>query len=256
MIKVKILVATHKNYQFPREHIYVPIHVGKDINNNDFGIIGDNIGENISKKNNNYCELTALYWAWKNDFFKDVEYCGLVHYRRYFYGKCIKFRNKTIASEEEIINYLKNRDILLPKKRNYFIENIKTHYSNAHYKKDLEETRQILSEKYPEYLDDFDFFMKQTKIYLYNMFITKTDYFVKYCEWLFSIFFELEKRIDISNYDTYQARVFGFLAERLFNVWIIHNKLKVKEIKVVNLEGENKFFKAIKLLKRKFSNRN
>lgn len=30
------------------------------------GYIGDNTGDNISLRNSNYCELTGLYWAWKN----------------------------------------------------------------------------------------------------------------------------------------------------------------------------------------------
>jgi exopolysaccharide biosynthesis protein len=64
--------------------------------------------------------------------------------------------------------------------------------------------------------------------------------------------FELEKRIDITQYDNYQKRVFGFIAERLFNVWLAHHQLKFCEIPVVNLEGENLLKKAINLLKRKF----
>ena len=48
-----------------------------------------------------------------------------------------------------------------------------------------------------------------------------------YCEWLFNILFECEKRINILDRDDYQKRVFGFLSERLFNVWVTKNQLKV-----------------------------
>ena len=252
MDKIKLIVATHKNYEFPQSDIYLPIHVGKAIKKNDFGVTGDDTGENISLKNQNFCELTALYWAWKNRLFKDAEYCGLVHYRRYFDGNDIKLKDKTIASQSELLDKLVNYDVLVPRKRNYFIETIKKHFSNAHFAKDLEETRNILNEKYPEYINEFDTFMNQTKIHLFNMFIMKSEDFERYCEWLFDILFELEKRVDISSYDAYQARIFGFLSERLFNVWLIHNKLKVKEIRVNNIEGENLALKAIGLLKRKF----
>ena len=62
---IKILVATHKKYDMPSEDIYLPIHVGRE-GKEDLGYQGDNQGENISLKNSNYCELTGLYWAWKN----------------------------------------------------------------------------------------------------------------------------------------------------------------------------------------------
>ena len=77
---IKILIATHKEYWMPRDEVYLPIHVGKE-NKQELGYIGDNTGCNISIKNPNYCELTAIYWAWKN---LKVDYIGLVHYRRYF----------------------------------------------------------------------------------------------------------------------------------------------------------------------------
>ena len=40
----------------------------------------DDEGDNISQKNKTYCELTAQYWAWKNE---DADYYGFFHYRRY-----------------------------------------------------------------------------------------------------------------------------------------------------------------------------
>ena len=49
-----------------------------------------------------------------------------------------------------------------------------------------------------------------------------------YCEWLFKILFEVEKRTDISSYDSYQQRLYGFLGERLLNVWLRHRQAKVK----------------------------
>lgn len=252
MSNIKILVATHKEYEFPNSKMYQPIHVGKAINSKDFGIIGDNTNINISLKNPNFCELTALYWAWKNIFFNKYDYCGLAHYRRYFVGKSLQLKSKFIISEEELLFHLKDCDIILPKKRNYYIENIETHYKNAHYEKDLLETKKIISEKYPEFLNSFEITMSQKKLFLYNMFVMKTNEFEKYCEWLFDILFELERRIDISNYSSYQGRVFGFLSERLFNIWILQKKYITKELKTVNIDGENLFLKAIGLLERKF----
>jgi hypothetical protein len=84
------------------------------------------------------------------------------------------------------------------------------------------------------------------------MFVMKRQDFESYIKWLFDVLFEVEKRVDISGYSPYQARIYGFMSERLWNVWLMKNELKRKEVKVVNIEGESIFDKAIGLLKRKF----
>ena len=66
MQNIKILVATHKKYKMPADtSVYLPIHVGCE-GKEDLGFQGDNSGENISTLNPYYCELTGLYWAWRN----------------------------------------------------------------------------------------------------------------------------------------------------------------------------------------------
>ena len=77
---IKVLVATHKKYWMPQDRVYMPIQLGKDIHE-DLGFLGDNTGDNISKKQPYYSELTAIYWAWKN---LKADYIGINHYRRYF----------------------------------------------------------------------------------------------------------------------------------------------------------------------------
>ncbi len=250
-MKSKIIIATHKKYNFPDNSLYTPIHVGKSINNNEFGYLADNTGENISNKNRSFCELTALYWAWKNNYFEKYDFCGLVHYRRYFSGNEI-FGDFSILSKNDIETTMSNIDIIVPKKRNYYIESIRSHYNNAHYKEDLDALENIIKELSPEYLNAFDTIMKRRSLYIFNMFVMRKEHFNAYCNWLFELLFELEKRVEISNYDNYQSRIFGFLSERLLNVWIEHNKLSTKELKIINIEGENLLIKAINMLKRKY----
>ncbi len=251
-MKSKILVATHKQYEFPGNELYQPIQVGSALSLNDFGYLRDDSGKNISSKNKSYSELTALYWAWKNKFFRDVEYCGLVHYRRYFRGN-LPFGKVSILSAEETTAILDDYDVILPKKRNYYIESVRSHYEHAHFKKDLDILESIIRENTPEYSEAFEAVMSKTKLHLYNMFVMKCKDFDRYMEWLFTLMPIMEEKIDISDYDAYQARVFGFLSERLFNVWLVKNQLKTKSIPVVNLEGENFFLKAIGMLKRKYN---
>lgn len=252
MDKTQILIATHKPYIFPQHSIYTPIQVGASQHSFDLGLLSDNLGDNISTKNPSFCELTALYWAWKNGIFSKNKYIGLVHYRRYFYGNEISLKNKKILGKEEISTYLKNADCILPQKRNYYIESIYTHYKNAHYIKDLDEALRILIAKNPEYQTACNKVMKGKTLHLFNMFIMRSELCQQYCEWLFPILFELEKNLDISTYNTYQKRVFGFISERLFNIWLVHNKIKIKTVKLVNLEKEYLIQKAFRLLKRKF----
>lgn len=251
MIPIKILVATHKPYIFPKSDNYIPIHVGKRNSKLDLDIQTDDTGENISGKNSYFCELTALYWAWKN--LDDYKYIGLVHYRRYFSGKGLQLNGKYIASESELLADLTQEyDIIAVKKRNYYIESVYEHYKNAHFIKDLDLVREIIEQEFPDYLPSFKKVMLGKKLHLFNMFIMSKKNFEQYCDWLFRILFKLEEKIDISNYDKYQRRVFGFLAERLFNVWLIKQELIIKERKVVCLDGDNLFKKVIGFLKRKY----
>lgn len=231
--KINIYVASHKETTFPNNSIYIPIRVGASINNEDFGYLRDDKGENISNKNKNYCELTAIYWIWKND---KSDIVGLTHYRRYFFKrfKGCKFAN--VLDENDIEKLLVNNDIILPNRTFIIKHNVKTSWEYSHHLKDYEKCRAIIERKYPEYLDDFDKFSKSKLMYTCNMCITKKKVFDDYCNWLFDILFELEKEIDLSNYDDYNKRLYGFLSERLLNVWTIHNKnLKIKRIPVYNM---------------------
>lgn len=250
-MNIKILIATHKKYWMPEDDVYLPIHVGR-AGKADLGYVGDNTGDNISGKNANYCELTGLYWAWKN---LKCDYIGLCHYRRYFAhatssGDAEK-KKLAILQREDYEKLLKQYDVILPKKRNYFIETVRSQYEHAHNKNDLALTEQIVEELYPEYSEAFTKVMGRTKLHIFNMFVMRKEKFDEYSQWLFAILFELEKRIDISNYNQYEARVLGFLSERLFNVWLEKQALNIKEIDVVFLEKVDWFDKGLSFLKRK-----
>lgn len=249
-MNIKILVATHKKYWMPEDEVYLPIHVGKE-GKQDLGYIGDNTGDNISIKNSNYCELTAIYWAWKN---LEADYIGLVHYRRYFtkhnLRNCEK-KKQDILTKNDFENILKDVDIIVPDKRKYYIETIRSHYNHSYYEKDLNETENIIKEIYPEYSIAFNKVMNRTWAHMFNMFVMRRDYFDEYCKWLFTILFELEKRIDIGNYTTMEARVFGFISELLLDVWLETKQIRYKEVNVSFMEKQNWLKKGGLFLKRK-----
>ena len=64
------------------------------------------------------------------------------------------------------------------------------------HREDLDITLQILKEKYPEYAQTADEYMKSGSAHECNMFIMKKEVYRKYCAWLFDILFEAEKQID------------------------------------------------------------
>lgn len=254
MNDLKIFIATHKEYSFPNDSGYQPIHVGKSCSNFNLGIPGDDIGENISYLNPYYCELTALYWIWKNTHFKKI---GLVHYRRYFssiFGKNNYISKRAVCHSEYINKLLNNYDIILPKKRYYLIESVYSHFCNAHYENDLIALFKIIKNNCPDYYESLEQVFYGRSLHLYNMFITNRTLFNSYMEWMFPLLFELQKLNLFVDYGPYQQRVFGFLAERLFNVWIKYNfdNIKIKYLRAINLDSENIPYKAYNLLKRKY----
>lgn len=254
MKDIKIIIATHKKYQFPEDDIYVPLQVGSD-NKEKFTEKTDNIGDNISNKNPYFCELTGLYWAWKN---LEADYIGLVHYRRHFTAKNIVPKKKKfqfVLNKADIEDLLENTDIIVPKKRKYYIENLYSHYKHTMYVEPLDKTREIISQKYPEYIKEFDRLHKRTSAHMFNMFIMKKEILNNYCNWLFDILFELEKTVDVTKYSQFHARFFGRISELLLDVWINTNKLEYKEVKVMDMENINWLKKGTAFLMAKFTNK-
>lgn len=254
MKNIKIIVATHKKYEMPKDTMYLPVQVGKE-GKKDLGYQPDNEGENISLKNPYFCELTGLYWGWKN---LNADYVGLSHYRRHFsiekkLQKDRKGRMNSILKEEQLKEILRSTDIIVPKKRNYYIENLYSHYKHTMYIEPLEETRKIIEEKYPNYLDEFDRLHKRTSAHMFNMFVMKKEIANEYCTWLFDILFELENRIDVTQYDDFHARFFGRISELLLDVWMNTNHLKYKEVKVIDIEKVDWLKKGTAFLMAKFT---
>ncbi len=253
---VKIIIATHKEYQIPTEDIYLPLHVGADSNKNKTSFIGDNTGDNISIKNPNFCELTGIYWAWKN---LDADYVGLVHYRRYFTLSNKRYKTedekfKHVLTSKEIEELLENNNVILPKKRKYYIETLYDHYKHTMNIEPLDITGEIIREKYPEYYREFERLHTRRTAHMFNMFIMDRKTFNNYCEWVFDILFELEKKIDFSKYNTYQARFFGNVAERLMDIYVNTNNIKYKEVRVMDMQNINWTKKITSFLKAKFFN--
>lgn len=249
-MEIKIIVATHKKYWMPEDTMYTPIHVGR-YGKQDIGYVGDDSGENISEKNAYYCELTGLYWAWKNI---EAEYIGLVHYRRHFamkkYGKSIESKRKAILTKKELEEVFKRVDVVLPNQRKYYIETNRSHYNHAHHQEDLDMIEEIIKARYPEYAEAFQLIMNRTQAHMFNMFIMKREKYDEYCKWLFSMLEKLEARLNQRKTEIEQ-RLCGYIGEVLLDVWIEKNNIQYEEIDFMFMEQQNWLKKGLEFLKRK-----
>jgi len=130
-----------------------------------------------------------------------------------------------------------------------FDDSVYEYYSIHHCKSDLDIIKDIINEKYPDYSDSFMSIMSSKKVCMLNMMAVSKAKFNEYCEWLFDILFEAEKRINYEDRDSYQCRVFGFLAERLLNVWIVKNGCAVKNLPIYCVK-KNKLISKIRSVMR------
>ena len=265
--KVWVVVATHKAFEMPTDKMYIPLHVGAegktDENGNalDLGFQKDNTGDNISDKNAQFCELTGLYWAWKN---LKADYIGLAHYRRHFEGSRKGELFDRVLKYKQINPLLGNIKVFVPKKRHYYIETLEQHYAHNHHIKELETAKEIMLEKYPEYGKAYDKAMNRTWGYMFNMMIMKRELVDDYCNWIFSILFEMTDRLAKegdggAELSAFENRFPGRVSERLFNVWLEHQlevgNIKadeIREIPFMYMEKINKLNKAYTFLRAKF----
>jgi len=219
----KIFTMTHKKFAEPKDSVYVPLQVGRS-GHEDLGYIGDDTGDSISDLNCYYGELTGIYWLWRN--YPGQENIGICHYRRFFINDDME-----LLTERDYEEILSKYDVITSKAM-YAEEPYWDYYGKAHNSKDLEEEGRVIQELFPEDYPVFCKVMGERKHYFGNLMVTSRKYFDEYCSWLFAIFSELEKRIDVSGYDEYHRRVFGFLSEQLLLVWITARGLSVYEARV------------------------
>lgn len=257
---MSMYVVTHKKFDYKIPKGYIPLLVGASRNKNLGNYLTDNTGINISEKNQNFCELTGIYWVWKNCTDANV---GVSHYRRYFSEKknlkqieleAILKGYPNAIKLSEIDTFLKKYDWIVPEPYQLPEITVYEQFSQTHNVRDLEVTKQVIKEMYPDYITAFDDVMTNHEMSLANMCYTRKKLFDSYCQWLFDILFEVEKRTDISNYDDYQKRLYGFLAERLMNVWMKKNEheMRIKFLSTFNTTTESRS-NFINKMKTKFS---
>lgn len=241
-MKTALYTAYHAPAPFLQSDSVIPIHVGRALSKTPLpGMIGDDTGDNISQRNPSYCELTALYWAWKNDH--TSTHLGLMHYRRVLDFDNIhsnlaenfvdRFDIPTwTAQAEDWIARHPDVDVVIP--RNHTMgRSVANNYRASHQVQDFDAARAIIAAHHPDDLAVFDAVTARPYIRLGNMFMMRRALFEEYCTWLFGILEKLEDHpLDRATYSVQQHRYIGFIAERLLTVWIEKIKTTQPELNI------------------------
>jgi lipopolysaccharide biosynthesis glycosyltransferase len=278
--KINIAVCFHKEAPYIKSEYIQPVQVGAALSNKKLDFcVQDDDGENISAKNKSWCELTALYWQWKN---VHAEYYGLFHYRRYLsfnpepsgsyqdHLPDAEFVRRHSLSDIEIERFCQKYDIItapnwsihpvgLPNK----IMSSYEFYAKSHHSKDLDSVLEIIKFKFPEFYIPTLESIYSNVAFFGNVQIMKSEYFQEYCKFLFGVLEEAEKAIDISKYDHYQKRIWGFIAERLANAYLNYAQKKYKNLRattapmiLLSFFDERKITSSVDKLQRKSKQNN
>lgn len=243
--KIKVIVCAHKKDEHTRTQApYFPLQVGKSLHPElDLGYTCDNEGDNISSKNASWCELTALYWGWKN--IHDVEYLGLNHYRRYF-----KVDNLEI-SVKKYLGGSRPYDMIVAKMPdNLSCFQRMTDLIEVTSSEDAYLFADSFLSMYPQYEGAFlDYFYDSRKSYPFQLFIAKKELYDEYCSFMFPVLELFEKRSKLHGY-TRQKRVVGYLGEVFLGLFIQCKHLKVKALEVEDFSNNRKFSPIKQFIKR------
>lgn len=237
--KLKILVCCHKaDSEIRTEAPYLPIQVGKALHPDlDLGFQNDNEGDNISAKNPQWCELTALYWGWKN--LRDVEYLGLCHYRRYF--DC-DFSN--------VDKLLKGKDVLLLEREIYY-SSVATGFASIVSLEDLYIYQDVLLKHHPEYYNALlKYCYNSNQFVRCTMFVAKKEIYDDFCSSFFPVFEEIEGIIRKYGYSRLNRSI-AYMGELSLGIYVIHNNLKCKFVPqdVYSQKKSNKLLYILRRIK-------
>jgi len=198
----------------------IPIQVGAALTDIRVADCLDNTGDNISSKNVNYCELTALYWLWKNFMNKStggqVDYYGLFHYRRML-----------DISEEDLLRLKENDiDVVLPYPMLHE-PNAFEHHTRYLKDADWDAMKKALEELHPEYAKAMPEIFSRPYVYNYNMLIAKPEVLAEYCAWLFPVLERTEELTEPKGWER-ADRYIGYMGENLLTLYFMYNKDKYK----------------------------
>lgn len=245
MEKLKIFVCAHKADSRIRNNVpYVPIHGGKAVHPDlDLGFGGDNTGDNISEKNPMYSEWSVIYWMWKNC--KDAEYIGLNHYRRYF---------ELDITSDNVDKVLAGVDLVAVWNKNSSKCSLLQGLANVTSWEDAYLFADSILSVHPDSKEALlKYLYNSTDSFPYSMFIMRRELFDDYCNFMFPVLFDLERRIKPHGYSR-QQRALGYFGEFSLGLFVLYKNLKVKNGGLVSFDKpkEGKMRRVLKFFRNVF----
>lgn len=236
---IKLFVCCFNPVKVPQHPLLIPVQTGAALARQRFSaMLHDDIGENISAKNDSYNELTAQYWAWKN---VEADYYGFFHYRRYLYPDLHAKRPYILQKElilsdlgyDNFADLIEQYDLIMPIGENMHVS-VRENYANSRFQhaRDLQLAKNILLERSPEMKAAVKEYLSETICYFGNICIMRRDVFFDYCMWLFPILEEFDRRADVTGYSAPEQRVNGYLAERLLGIYYTHRKAGLRTLEL------------------------
>lgn len=269
--KIKIYVSYHRKFPVFKNRIFFPLALNEDVRGEDNGLTSTSTGVHIADLNKYFCEMTAIYWVWKNDI-QDADFVGFCHYRRFFYYKDrkpfvlhkLKFlmvrmfsklrslptfildhptfgfvtewdavENTLESATRKIERTLQNMDAIVRTK--IVLANITAEeyrLENPNYTIPLEILHQLLADEFPEFYQKYLVFASGNITYQGNMFVFRKEIFVDYCETIFLILFR-HLELYAAAYPDMKGydRMSGYIAELLTSAYILDLYASGKNIK-------------------------
>lgn len=284
----RIIVAVHKPYWVSSDPLYLPLQVGATgrppisdpTREGSAPFARDDEGDSISEKNARYCELTGIWWAWRNlggsvtpsaaptapsstaigapDGDANASpssvgpaYVGTSHYRRYFRGT----GERGTLTSADLAPLLARAPIVVPRRRHYYVETVASHYAHTIDSTHMPRVREILARLHPESVDAFDAHMAERSTHIVNMFIMRYDLFDAYCAWLFPVIDAFDAEFNTQGLSAFEVRSPGRVSEFLLDVWLAGRDEPVVEQPLVDLEPVNWVRKGSSFLAAKFLGR-
>lgn len=229
--KSSMFVVGHNTIsnEIPKE--YIRLQVGKARTGIELGGLSDDSGDNISNRNHMYCELTGIYWIWKN--YLNITKCKNIcvsQYKRLFKSK----DGKSFLNGHELDSLLDGYDFVLPSLVGLEFTRHDMYVMSCGKQKDIDLLDSIIKSDYTEYYAVWRSVIQSKEGHYCNLFATSNIIFEEYCTWLFEILEKVEAECDTTGYTDAELRVYGYLAELLLDVWIEVNNKTYVELEVRN----------------------